>query len=212
MFTDLKFLKSLIGKKRRIMIEAGSSFQKTCQILPMVTVMAAVFLLTGCAAFNSKPNHAFPSLDTQMRAVTKPISENESRVDRAKFAMTTDNASQIGRYVTVNNDATRAQVNPLLAVSTFTFNPSVATVGEAVNQVLENTGYQLAPKLSISVKQTLAKPLPITNRHLGPLSIQSTLEVLMGEEVFTLQRDPLHRLVNFKVKPSIAKALGVKDE
>lgn len=120
-----------------------------------------------------------------------------------------DDLSQISRYVTVQNGPTSAQINPLLAVSTFKFPPSIYTVGEAVNQVVATTGYKLSNNLSKQARETLKQPLPITDRKLGPMKIQTVLQVLLGAEVYNLQRDPLHRLVNFEVKPSIAKALGV---
>jgi len=176
-------------------------------LLLLVTTLVST-TLSGCAALE---NWAIPNQDFSAN-LQKPINHTQALKNTAKPAKVSTDSSQIGRYVTISNDATRAQINPLLAVSTFTFSPTVATVGEAVQQVLANTGYRLASHLSSDVKQTLLQPLPITNRHLGPLSIQETLEILMGEEVFTLQRDPLNRLVNFKVKPSIAKVLGVKDE
>src|ERR1700722_7331367 len=91
-----------------------------------------------------------------------------------------EDVTQIGRYTTVANIPTQAQLNPLLAVSQFKFNDHVKTVGDAVNLILENSGYQLASKerLSNEVIMTLAKPLPITERNLGPLRIQDCLLVL----------------------------------
>ena len=120
-----------------------------------------------------------------------------------------ESQSQVGRYLSVKNEPNVAQINPLLAISVFRFPPSVHTVGEAVNQVLANTGYRLSDDLSDAIKQMLSKPLPITNRTLGPINIQTALEVLMGAEVFELDRDPLHRLVNFHLKTGMADALGV---
>lgn len=117
--------------------------------------------------------------------------------------------TQINRYMTIKNGPTRSEIDPLLAVSTFNFPPSVYTVGQAIEQILSTTGYQLSSHLLVSVTNTLKKPLPITDRRLGPMTIQTALIVLMGDEVFTLQRDPLNRLVNFKVKPAMMKLLGV---
>ena len=117
--------------------------------------------------------------------------------------------SQISRYVTVKDAPTSAEINPLLAVSTFIFQTSVVTVGDAVNQVLLTSGYQLAPNLSHDVIQTLRQPLPITDRELGPMPVQSALMVLMGESVYELQEDNLHRLINFKLKqPSDEAVIG----
>ena len=120
--------------------------------------------------------------------------------------------TQIGRYTTVVNTPTQAQLNPLLAVSQFKFNDHIKTVGDAVTLVLENSGYQLAPKekLSNEVIMTLMKPLPITERNLGPLTIQDCLLVLMGQSVFNLTSDPLQREVNFKLKHIAIKKPGVQ--
>ncbi len=119
--------------------------------------------------------------------------------------------TQVGRYLAAKNGATTAQINPFAAISTFTFPPSVVRVSDAIDQVLASTGYQLSANLSPEVIQTLDKPLPLTNRKLGPMKIQTALEILMGKEVYVLQRDPLHRLINFKVNPEISKTLGVTD-
>lgn len=123
-----------------------------------------------------------------------------------------NDATQINRYSTVKNGPTKAQVNPLMAVSQFHFPPTVHTVGDAVRHVLANTGYKLSPNLSSHAQSTLDKSLPITQRHLGPMTIQDALEVLMGQQVFKLQRDPLHRLISFKIRSNIAKSLGVNHD
>lgn len=123
-----------------------------------------------------------------------------------------NDVTQINRYSSVKNGPTKAQINPLMAVSRFNFPPTVHTVGDAVHHVLANTGYKLSPHLSSHAQSTLKKSLPITQRHLGPMTIQDALEVLMGQQVFKLQRDPLHRLISFKVRSNIAKSLGVNHD
>jgi conjugative transfer region protein (TIGR03748 family) len=129
------------------------------------------------------------------------------------FSVCAENLTQIDRYSTVENKPTLAQINPLFAIAEFHFPASIKTVGEAIQMVLDNTGYELAvaDHLSVWVKEVTAKPLPITNRQLGPLTIKDMLTVLMGNDVFNLLVDPLHRKINFEMKPSIAKALGVNN-
>ncbi|MCE3237394.1 MAG: hypothetical protein K0R24_375 [Gammaproteobacteria bacterium] len=128
------------------------------------------------------------------------------------FSVYAENVTQIDRYSTVENKPTRAQINPLMAVAYYKFPVSIKTVGEAVQMVLSQTGYALAPEnhLSPSVKDVFGKPLPMTDRQLGPLSIKDVLTVLMGQTVFALSIDPLNRLVNFELKPFFVKASGVK--
>lgn len=155
--------------------------------------------LSGCATTTEGKSLQATSINQSKSSLEQP----------ADYTQSDSSATQISRYVTIKNGPTSSQINPLLAVSTFNFPPSVYTVGEAVNQVLATTGYKLSNNLSSQAKQTLQQPLPITDRKLGPMKIQTALEILMGAEVYDLQRDPLHRLVSFEVKPSIAKALGV---
>ncbi|PCI35421.1 MAG: hypothetical protein COB50_05430 [Thiotrichales bacterium] len=116
------------------------------------------------------------------------------------------NVSQINRYTTIKNTPSAAEINPLLAIAIFKFPARITTVGQAMRQVLLHTGYRLAKHLSPDVKQTLKKPLPLTNVTLGPMPIKAALLVLMGKEVYLMQRDPLHRLINFKLKPSFTHA------
>ena len=158
-------------------------------------LMVGMMLLSGCATMPSQ----IPPAEYDHSATTAASAKVDLRQD----------VTQISRYTTVPNGPTMAQINPLQALSHFKFQPSVYTVGQAVEHVLATTGYRLAPRLSPAVKNTLNKPLPLTNRKLGPMTITQALQVLMGKEVFQLERDPLNRLVNFKVKPAIAEALGV---
>ncbi len=160
-------------------------------LLTGLGVGAICLLVTGCAKYDAP---YVPQVPPALQPKPAP-----------KKTKTT----QVGRYLTIKDGATKAEINPLLAVSTFTFPPSVYTVGDAINQVLATTGYQLAPKLSPQVTKTLNQPLPLADRKLGPMRIQTALEVLMGAEVYTLQRDPLNRLVNFKIRPDMAQKLGV---
>lgn len=117
--------------------------------------------------------------------------------------------TQISRYASVSNTPTAAQINPLVAVSQFRFGLNVQTVGDAITQVLRNTGYTLAPASSLShnIQAILGKPLPVTQRKLGPLSIKTTLTVLMGQQVVQLIEDPVHRIVTFRLNSRIKRAL-----
>ena len=114
-----------------------------------------------------------------------------------------ENIESINRYATVSLEPTSAQKNPLVAVGSFKFKSDVITVGDAVNQVLSETGYALASssKMENITIETLNKPLPFVDRKIGPMKIQSILLILMGDQIFDLQIDIGNRLVNFRVKP-----------
>lgn len=135
-------------------------------------------------------------------------------INSLTFAGQNYGTTRVGRYITVNNQASLAQINPLMAVAQFKFQPPVRTIGDAIRQVLQNTSYVLVPdkQLPQIAQETLKKPLPITVRTLGPLPIKEAVLVLMGKEVFDLIVDPAHRLINFKIKPSILHALGDSHE
>lgn len=116
------------------------------------------------------------------------------------------NVTQISRYATVENKPMDSQVNPLLAVQQIHFPEQVHTVGEALNYWLQYSGFALVSDASLppALKEVLVQPLPQVQRNLGPLRVQDGLEVLVGQPVFSLVQDPLHRRVSFKLKPQFA--------
>ena len=113
------------------------------------------------------------------------------------------NVTQINRYATVDNKPLRAQVNPLQAVQQVHFPQSVQTVGQAMTYWLQYSGYSLVKmeKQPLSLQAVMQQRLPQVDRNLGPLTIKDGLEVLAGQEVFTLTQNPLLREINFKLKP-----------
>ena len=145
------------------------------------------FALSSCAVEQTKP-------------ITRPVVAPKNNQKPSPIQ-----SVSAARYVSMDVVPTAAEVNPLMAISTFRFSRNVYTVGDAINQVIRNTGYTLSPKLSDTAKLTLKKPLPITNRKLGPLTIKTTLEVLMGQGTFNFVQDTVAREVNFVLKPSFEK-------
>lgn len=114
------------------------------------------------------------------------------------------NVTQINRYATVENKPLSAQINPLLAVQQVHFSQAIKTVGQAMAYWLRYSGFSLAStdKQSQSLQAVMRQPLPQIDRNLGPLTVKDGLEVLAGQQVFTLTQDPLLREVNFKLKPA----------
>jgi len=115
--------------------------------------------------------------------------------------------TEVSRYTTVKNQASRAQVNPLLMTIQTRFPQSVQTVGDAMNYVLRYSGFSLVDKeqMDAGVVQMLKQPLPIVDRQLGPMTLQDALETLAGKHVFKLTQDPLHRKLSFELLPDIKK-------
>tara|TARA_B110000879_G_scaffold162382_1_gene209721 strand:+ start:604 stop:1080 length:477 start_codon:yes stop_codon:yes gene_type:complete len=109
--------------------------------------------------------------------------------------------SQVGRYSTVENKPTIAQVNPLLSVQKMHFPSNARTVGDAVRYWIRFSGYALVSDKNLSKEAStlLKQPLPVVDKHLGPLSVKDGVEVLMGQGVFHLVQDPLNRKLDFKL-------------
>lgn len=116
------------------------------------------------------------------------------------------NVTQINRYATVDNKPLAAQINPLQAVQQMHFSQDITTVGQAMTYWLSYSGFSLAStdKQPPSLQTVMRQPLPQIDRNLGPLTVKDGLEVLAGQQVFTLIHDPLLREVNFKLKLAFA--------
>ncbi|MCE3045390.1 hypothetical protein [Legionella sp. 16cNR16C] len=125
----------------------------------------------------------------------------------ALVALTTQaaNVTQINRYATVVNKPLAAQVNPLLAVQQIHFPQEVKTIGQAIEWWLRYSGFTLVAKerQSESLQAVMSQSLPQIDRNLGPLTVKDGLEVLVGQQAFTLIEDFLLRQVNFQLKPTV---------
>jgi conjugative transfer region protein (TIGR03748 family) len=124
--------------------------------------------------------------------------------------MSAANITEVNRYATVLNKPLASQINPLLTVQQIHFPQHIHTIGEALNHWLQYSGFSLVDESAQSpaLKDTMRQPLPQVVRSLGPLTVEDGLAVLAGSQVFTLIPDPLHRQVNFKLKPQYASALN----
>ena len=119
------------------------------------------------------------------------------------------NLTQVNRYATVENKPLISQINPLLTVQQIHFPQQIHTVGEALTHWMQYSGYSLVDVAvqNQALKDIMQQPLPQVDRNLGPLTVHDGLEVLVGQQVFSLIQDPLHRTINFKLKPQYAQAI-----
>ena len=106
---------------------------------------------------------------------------------------------QVGRYTTVATIPTEAQVRLLSAIVRVEFPGSMTRVGQAVEHLLQPSGYRLSPQhVAEPTRQSLLNlPLPEPHRTLGPMPLRMALETLAGPS-FRLVEDPVHRLVSFE--------------
>ena len=105
---------------------------------------------------------------------------------------------QVGRYSMWTLMPTKAQAEPLAAMVAVRFPKPVQTVGDAVQHLLDDSGYRLAGTPGSALHILLAQPLPAVHRTLGPLRLDQALQALAGP-VFRLVQDPLHRRIAFEL-------------
>lgn len=107
---------------------------------------------------------------------------------------------QVGRYSLLAATPTEAQANLLATTITVSFPARIVTVGEAVQYLLQRSGYRLVtgPATGPDTADLLTLPLPAVHRHLGPITLTQALETLVGP-AFRLIHDPVHRLVSFEL-------------
>ena len=110
--------------------------------------------------------------------------------------------TQVGRYMQVDNSVLPAQIEPLQQVFQITFPATITTVGDAMNFILVNTGYSLVPSKngSAMIDALLKQPLPLSDRTLGPTTVEQGLSAISGN-AYQLIIDPANRLVDFRLRP-----------
>jgi type IV pili sensor histidine kinase/response regulator len=113
---------------------------------------------------------------------------------------------QTGRYITVSDKLPLAQKNPLEQTVSLTIPAEIQTVGNAVNYLLQNTGYKLLPtKYRLDdASELLKQKLPLNDRRLTNTTVKNALLALVGN-AYLLLIDPKHRYVSFILNPEISK-------
>jgi len=107
---------------------------------------------------------------------------------------------QTGRYTAVYALPTDAQRDPLQTIVEIEFPADIDTVGQAVNELLADTGYALEDALywDVEVFELLQHPVPRVQRALGPLTVLDAIDTLVGP-AFDVVVDPVHRELAFKL-------------
>ena len=115
-------------------------------------------------------------------------------------------AQQIGRYITIANKPMLYQTDPLEQTASITFPATVLTIKDAVNYLLENTGYKLIPKpyQSKDADELLGQKLPLSDRKFTSVTIKAALLALAGN-TYVLLIDPQRRYISFALKPKFKK-------
>ncbi len=108
----------------------------------------------------------------------------------------------IGRYLSVAAKPVPSQQQLLQQQIQIKFPQNVFTVKQAIQVMLQFSGYRLANTKSMgnAAKAMLHLPLPEVDRTLGPMSLEQGLMTLAGN-AFYLLVDPVHRLIAYEIKP-----------
>ncbi len=113
---------------------------------------------------------------------------------------------QIGRYLTAPDKPALSQQNPLEQIVSLTFPASIATIGDAVDYLLQSTGFKLLPAKyrTDEANELLKQKLPLNDRKFSSVTVKNALLALAGYS-YLLLIDPKHRYVSFTLKPEFAK-------
>lgn len=88
------------------------------------------------------------------------------------------------RYTLATIDPRGDQAAPLTAVVTMTFGAHIQTVGQAIDEILEGSGYRwIVQAGAIKDSDMLLNdlPLPAVVRSIGPIRLQDALDTIAGE-------------------------------
>jgi type IV pili sensor histidine kinase/response regulator len=107
--------------------------------------------------------------------------------------------ARIARYSETALQPSDVQRDPLLSLVQSRVPKDLLRVDEAVDWLLQPSGYRLASSVNASPERSvlLALPLPEVHRSLEGLPLRQALQTLAGA-AFTLVEDPAHRLVSFQ--------------
>lgn len=108
----------------------------------------------------------------------------------------------LGRYTTQSAVPTPEIAEPLRAMVRIHFPRSLVTsVGDAMRHTLMRTGYRL-DEAAVSLpgaQEFLALPLPESQRAMGPYTVETILQTLLGPAWVVVQ-NPVHRSVSFELR------------
>ena len=181
-----------------------------------VSVVGLVnILLLGCAHQPVDPLAKTPPvLKPKPVEVTSSITPSHQKPDSPVLSQVSDSLDvpskpwvQIGRYRVLNPEPTPEQRDPLQVIIQMALPTQVRTVGEAVQYILQRSGYRFNERVGGEVvHRLLNKQLPDVHRQFGPMTLQNALEMLAGSP-FRLTIDRINRVVDFQLlTPMISRS------
>lgn len=109
------------------------------------------------------------------------------------------------RYTLVQVEPKGDQKEPLTTIVSMSFGADIRTVGEAITELLNGSGYRWQVHEDDTSLNSL--PLPSVIRSLGPIRLNEALSTVAGQ-AWSLQVDELHRVVWFEVRKSALSTLN----
>lgn len=88
------------------------------------------------------------------------------------------------RYTLATIDPRGDQAAPLTAVVTMTFGSHIQTVGQAIDEILQGSGYRWIVQAGATEDSDMLLndlPLPAVVRTIGPIRLQDALDTIAGE-------------------------------
>ena len=146
---------------------------------------APIFRYHVMVKLATKINHGRIEMQTVKSALT--VATIWMMIAQGVTAATPEDRYAISRYTTIDTTPEVRQSNPLLTVVSFSFPPTVETVGQAINYTIQQTGYTLAEMSNLPES---------VQRKFSYVTVQSALKTLAGD-AFLLLVDPVHRVVTF---------------
>jgi len=106
---------------------------------------------------------------------------------------------QVARYSVLRPHLMVGQQDLLSIAKALRVPNEITTVGGALEWVIKDSGYRLAPpdQLTKDVKEMLQLPLPKAHRQFQALPLRDVVLLLAGSS-FVLVHDPVHRLIAFE--------------
>ncbi len=104
----------------------------------------------------------------------------------------------IDRYTLQSLHPTSQQQDLMSVVVHIEFPASVATVGDAIDYLLQQSGYSLKGSTSRNLGEMMNKPLPRVHRSIGPTELRMALVTLVGKP-WKVVENPLERTIDFEL-------------
>ncbi len=108
----------------------------------------------------------------------------------------------VGRYIDKQDAPMRSEVDPLETPVTLEFPRSIERVGDAIKMALIPSGYVADIDSAPEAYILFSRPLPESQRHLGPMSLRNVISTLSGT-AFEVHWDELYRTASFQTTHNV---------